>query len=215
MTAGLDTVAVRVPSHPIARALLQAAGMPVAAPSANRSGRVSPTTAAHVAADLAADLGSAIGCILDGGACDHGVESTVVACSEQVVILRPGTITAEQIAAVVGGAVSRQVMREGDAPSAPGQLVSHYAPRAKVRLAATSIGPGDALLAFGPDPLPTAGLQFNLSVAGRLDEAAASLFAGLRSLDRDGVTCIAVMPIPQQGIGVAINDRLLRAAAGR
>jgi L-threonylcarbamoyladenylate synthase len=211
MTAGLDTVAVRVPSHPIAQALLRAAGVPVAAPSANRSGRVSPTTAAHVASDLGAD----IGCILDGGACDHGVESTVVAFAEAVVILRPGSITAEQIAAVIGHRVSGQALREGDAPSAPGQLASHYAPTAKVRLAAVSIRQGEALLAFGPNPVPTSGPQFNLSLAGSLDEAAANLFAGLRALDRDGVTCIAVMPVPHHGVGAAINDRLQRAAAGR
>jgi L-threonylcarbamoyladenylate synthase len=211
MTAGLDTVAVRVPSHGVARALLQAAGMPVAAPSANRSGRVSPTTAAHVASDLGDD----VACILDGGACDHGVESTVVAFGAHVVILRPGSVTAEQIEAIVGERVHGQVLSVGAAPIAPGQLASHYAPRAKVRLAATSVRPGEALLAFGPHPLPTSGPQFNLSPAGRLDEAAANLFAGLRALDRESVACIAVMPVPHDGIGAAINDRLQRAAAGR
>jgi L-threonylcarbamoyladenylate synthase len=211
MTAGLDTVAVRVPSNETARALLQAAGVPVAAPSANRSGRVSPTTAAHVANDFGADLS----CILDGGACDHGVESTVVAFGVHVVILRPGAVTAQQIEAVIGGPVRGQLLRDGDAPSAPGQLASHYAPRAKVRLAATSVSQGEALLAFGANPLPTSGPQFNLSAAGRLDEAAANLFAGLRALDSDSVCCIAVMPVPHDGIGAAINDRLERAAAGR
>jgi L-threonylcarbamoyladenylate synthase len=211
MTAGLESVAIRVPSHPIARALLQAAGMPVAAPSANRSGRVSPTTAAHVASDLGAD----VGCILDGGACDHGVESTVVAFGVHVVVLRPGSVTAAQIEAVIGGPVLEQALGDGDVPISPGQLASHYAPRAKVRLAATAVHPGEALLAFGPAALPTAGPQFNLSVAGRLDEAAANLFAGLRALDSAEVSCIAVMPVPNNGIGIAINDRLARAAAGR
>jgi L-threonylcarbamoyladenylate synthase len=211
MTAGLGTVAVRVPSHPAARALLQAAGVPVAAPSANRSGRVSPTTAAHVAADL----GNDIDCILDGGPCDHGVESTVVAFGEDISILRPGSVTAEQIEALVGGCVRGQALRDGDAPSSPGQLASHYAPRASVRLNATSVAPGEALLAFGPNPLPTAGPLFNLSVSGHLDEAAAKLFAGLRTLDNVGLSCIAVMPIPHVGVGAAINDRLDRAAAVR
>jgi L-threonylcarbamoyladenylate synthase len=215
MTADLDTVAVRVPSHAVAQALLRAAGTPVAAPSANRSGRVSPTTAAHVAHDLGGD----VSCILDGGACDHGVESTVVAVGADVVILRPGSVTAAQIAAVLGGPVPEpvvgHVLRDGEAPSAPGQLASHYAPRAKVRLAATSIQHGEALLAFGPNPLPTSGPQFNLSLAANLDEAAANLFAGLRALDGDTVGCIAVMPVPHDGIGAAINDRLQRAAAAR
>jgi L-threonylcarbamoyladenylate synthase len=215
MTAGLDTVAVRVPSHAVAQALLRAAGVPVAAPSANRSGRVSPTTAAHVASDLGAD----VSCILDGGACDHGVESTVVAVGVHVIILRPGAVTAEQIAAIIGNPVHEpvpgQVLRDGEAPSAPGQLASHYAPRAQVRLAATSLHPGEALLAFGPHPVPTSGPKFNLSPAGNLDEAAANLFAGLRALDRDAVACIAVMPVPHDGIGAAINDRLQRAAASR
>jgi L-threonylcarbamoyladenylate synthase len=211
VTAGLGTVAVRVPSHPAARALLQAAEVPVAAPSANRSGRVSPTTAAHVVADLGHD----VDCILDGGPCDHGVESTVVALGEDISILRPGSVTAEQIEALVGGRVRGQTLRNSEAPSSPGQLASHYAPRASVRLNATSLVPGEALLAFGPNALSTAGPLFNLSVDGHLDEAAANLFAGLRALDKIGIKCIAVMPIPHFGVGVAINDRLDRAAAVR
>jgi L-threonylcarbamoyladenylate synthase len=211
VTAGLESVAVRVPSHPVAQALLRAAGMPVAAPSANRSGRVSPTTAAHVAADLQSD----VAVILDGGPCDHGVESTVVAFGEDVSILRPGSVTAAQIEAVIGSRVQTQRLQDGDAPLAPGQLASHYAPRARVRLMATSVQPNEALLAFGPSTLPTPGPLFNLSVAGNLNEAAANLFAGLRVLDSMGLACIAVMPIPHSGIGAAINDRLERAAATR
>jgi L-threonylcarbamoyladenylate synthase len=217
MTAGLATVAVRVPSHPAAQALLRAAGVPVAAPSANRSGRVSPTTAQHVADDLGVD----VSCILDGGACDHGVESTVVAFhGGRVVILRPGSVTAAQIAAVIAAPVTdAAVLAAGDRPQSPGQLASHYAPNAPVRLNATAVQPGEALLAFGPTPLPTSGPVFNLSATSRLDEAAANLFAALRALDgadvRGGVSCIAVMPIPATGLGVAINDRLHRAAAAR
>jgi L-threonylcarbamoyladenylate synthase len=210
-TAGLDTVAVRVPSHPVARALLAAADVPVAAPSANRSGRVSPTTAAHVVTDLGGD----VDCIIDGGPCDHGVESTIAAVGVDVSILRPGSVTAAQIEAVIGGCVLRPQRADGAAPTAPGQLVSHYAPRARVRLMATSVGNAEGLLAFGPGPLPDAALQFNLSPTGSLNEAAANLFAGLRMLDATGVSCIAVMPVPHRGVGVAINDRLNRAAAAR
>jgi L-threonylcarbamoyladenylate synthase len=216
VTAGLDSLAVRVPSHPVARALLEAAGVPVAAPSANRSGRISPTTAAHVAADLGDD----VACILDGGPCTHGIESTVVAFEaflerRRAVILRPGAVTAEQMAAVLGDAVHARQLAAGDAPLSPGQLASHYAPRAAVRLHATSVGAGEALLAFGPASLLTVGPQFNLSPAGNLEEAAANLFAGLRALDQPGVDCIAVMPVPSASIGIAINDRLSRAAAAR
>jgi L-threonylcarbamoyladenylate synthase len=211
-TAGLDTVAVRVPSHPVARQLLAAAGVPVAAPSANRSGRVSPTTAAHVAEDLGAD----VQCILDGGPCEHGLESTVIALrGNSVSILRPGAVTAEQIVRVIGGKVSAEQLADGGLPLAPGQLASHYAPRADVRLNAVSVDEGEALLSFGPSPLSTPGANFNLSPAGNLEEAAANLFAGLRALDRNGVRCIAVMHVPHEGLGVAINDRLERAAAVR
>lgn len=210
-TAGLDTVAVRVPSHPVARALLAAAGVPVAAPSANRSGRVSPTTAAHVATELGDD----VDCIIDGGPCDHGLESTIVAVGADVAILRPGSVTPAQIEAVIGGCVLQPMLPDGGAPTAPGQLASHYAPRARVRLMATSVGIDEGLLTFGPHQLPNAAVQFNLSATGNLVEAAANLFAGLRILDAAGVSCIAVMPIPPSGIGVAINDRLHRAAAAR
>jgi L-threonylcarbamoyladenylate synthase len=208
VTAGLDTVAIRVPEHAIAGALLLAAGVPVAAPSANRSGHISPTTAAHVAADL----GDRIALILDGGPAQHGLESTVVSIAGGVVtILRPGAVTAEQIEVVTGIRAAR-AFEGGDRPQSPGQLASHYAPRAGVRLNATSVEPGEALLAFGPAPIATTGPTINLSSSGDLVEAATRLFASLRALDQDGVSCIAVMPIPHHGLGEAINDRLMRAA---
>jgi L-threonylcarbamoyladenylate synthase len=211
VTAGLDTVAIRVPSHPVARALLRRAGVPVAAPSANRSGHVSPTTAAHVAADL----GSKVSMILDGGSTQHGIESTVVTLSDRAVtILRPGAITAAQLEIALGKAVAR-AFEGGERPQSPGQLESHYAPRAPVRLEATSVVPGEALLAFGPLPPATAGPAINLSARGDLIEAAANLFASLRALDQPNVAAIAVMPIPEHGLGEAINDRLRRSAAGR
>ncbi len=211
VTAGLDTVGIRVPEHAIARALLLEAGVPVAAPSANRSGHVSPTTAAHVAADL----GDQIALILDGGPAQHGLESTVVAITGGVVtILRPGAVTAEQIEAVTGIRVVR-AFEGGDRPQSPGQLASHYAPKAGVRLNATSVEPGEALLAFGPAPIATTGPAINLSPSGDLIEAATNLFAALRALDQDCVSCIAIMPIPHHGLGEAINDRLRRAEKGR
>lgn len=212
VSAGLDTVAIRVPGHPVAAALLAAAQVPVAAPSANRSGRVSPTRAEHVAADL----GDAIGLVLDGGACTVGLESTILDCTgETVRLLRPGAIASERIAEVIGGPVERTVGSSADAPTSPGQLASHYAPTAKVRLNAEKPLPGEALLAFGPDVPPHDGPTINLSSTGDLHEAAAKLFASLRDLDGRNVTAIAVMPIPDAGLGEAINDRLQRAAAPR
>lgn len=211
VTAGLDTIAVRVPSHDTARALLQAAGVPVAAPSANRSGHVSPTTAAHVDADL----GNRIAVILDAGPAAHGLESTVLAAIDgRITLLRPGTVTAEAIEAALGEPIGR-ALGGGDAPRSPGQLESHYAPRAPVRLNAIDVKPGEALLAFGPITLETSGLVVNLSPTGCLREAAANLFASLRSLDQPGIVAIAAMPIPDQGLGDAINDRLRRASAAR
>ena len=211
VTAGLDTVAVRVPVHAVTRALLEACGCPLAAPSANTSGRISPTTAQHVAADF----GDRLGLILDGGACGHGLESTIVdVSSEGVALLRPGAITAEAIEAVAGVALARRLVDE-HAPSAPGQLASHYAPRAGVRLGAVGVEPGEALLAFGREVPETVGPVFNLSVAGDLVEAAQNLFAALHVLDASGAKTIAVMPIPAEGLGEAINDRLKRAAAPR
>jgi L-threonylcarbamoyladenylate synthase len=211
-TAGLDTIAVRVPSHPIALALLSASGLPIAAPSANISGHVSPTLAAHVAADL----GDKVSLILDGGPCRYGLESTIVDASEEkLVLLRAGAVTAGEIEAASGRKLARLSHDAGERPSAPGQLESHYAPRALLRLDAQRAEPGEALLAFGPRPAQHDGPMFNLSTAGDLLEAAANLFAALRELDRPDVTAIAVMAIPETGLGEAINDRLRRGAAPR
>lgn len=211
VTGGLDSIAVRSPDHPVARALLAATARPLAAPSANRSGHVSPTQAAHVDADLGAEVAM----VLDGGATAHGLESTIVdARGEMPVLLRPGAVTVETIEAVLGTKVVRGDI-DAARPSAPGQLLSHYAPRAKVRLDAHEVHPGEALLAFGPDIPATGGPVINLSPSGDLSEAAANLFAALRTLDADGAAAIAVMPIPHTGLGEAINDRLQRAAAPR
>jgi L-threonylcarbamoyladenylate synthase len=209
VTAGLDTVALRVPDHPIARALLAAAGRPLAAPSANRSGHVSATTAQHVAADL----GERIALILDGGPAAHGIESTVLdATGERIAMLRSGATLAETIEAVLGEKISR-ALEGGDTPLSPGQLAGHYAPDARVRLEARDVKPGEALLAFGPNVPETSGPVINLSPAGDLIKAAANLFAAMRALDATGAKTIAVMPIPDAGLGEAINDRLKRAAA--
>jgi L-threonylcarbamoyladenylate synthase len=209
--AGLDTVAVRVPAHPVAQALLRAAGRPVAAPSANRSGRVSPTTAAHVAAEL----GDRIALILDGGATPLGIESTILDLSGATpTLLRPGGATLEALTARLGKIAVPSA--EPASPRAPGQLRSHYAPSLKVRLDAVAAAePGEALLAFGPDPPPGFAEVLFLSRTGDLTEAAANLFAMLRRVDRPEFTGIAVMPIPETGLGRAINDRLRRAAAPR
>jgi L-threonylcarbamoyladenylate synthase len=210
-TAGLDTLAIRVPSHPLATMILRAAGVPVAAPSANRSGRVSPTRAEHVAADMAdQDV-----LIVDGGSALLGVESTVVAVQAgKVIMLRPGGVTAEDIARVTGQPIERSLHAQAK-PLSPGQLASHYAPRADVRLEATNIAAGEALLAFGADVPEHDGPSVNLSVRGDLKEAAANFFAALRTLDASGAATIAVMPIPRTELGEAINDRLQRAAAPR
>ena len=208
VSAGLDTVAVRVPAHPVAQALLAAANLPVAAPSANRSGHVSPTTAAHVAADLH----DRIDLILDGGATPAGLESTVIGFEGvSAVLLRPGAVPTEEIERVAG--TVRRKSEKGI--SSPGQLASHYAPRAPLRLNADDVAPEEALLAFGPEPLPGASRMRNLSRRADLKEAAANLFKMLRELDGSGPHCIAVMPIPEHGLGEAINDRLRRAAAPR
>jgi L-threonylcarbamoyladenylate synthase len=211
-SAGLDTVAVRAPSHPIAQKLLREAGRPIAAPSANRSGRVSPTTAAHVLAEFTGTAAPAM--ILDGGPCPIGVESTVLDLTgPRPVLLRPGGIAIEDLAAVLGAVET--VSADANAPRSPGLLPSHYAPSLPVRLNATSTRPGEALLAFGPEaPSGFAEVLF-LSRTGDLAEAAANLFAMLRSLDRPEFSAIAVMPIPERGLGRAINDRLRRAAAPR
>lgn len=210
-TAGLDTIALRIPDHPVALALLKTADRPLAAPSANRSGHVSPTRAEHVAADL----GGRAAMILDGGPSTRGIESTVIDATTQTpVLLRSGAIETHAIEAVIGSPIARSTS-QNERPHSPGQLASHYAPRAAVRLNATSLRPGEALLAFGPDALATLGPSINLSTTGDLVEAAANLFAALRTLDAEGVDGIAVMPIPNHGLGEAINDRLQRAAAVR
>jgi L-threonylcarbamoyladenylate synthase len=215
-TAGLETVALRVPDHPVARRLLAAVGRPVAAPSANRSGHVSPTRAD----DVMADLSGRIDAVVDGGDTRVGVESTVVRVIDGTVhLLRPGGVTRDSIAALVGaGHVASAANDDADRPASPGRLASHYAPAAAVRLDATHVEPGEALLAFGPDPVPGAewaAAVESLSPTGDLTEAAARLFRCLRDLDRPDVTTIAVAPIPDTGLGEAIRDRLARAAAAR
>lgn len=212
VSAGLDTLAVRVPAHPVALELIRACGRPLAAPSANRSGRISPTEAAHVAAEFA-DGGVTI---LDGGPCDRGVESTILDLTrpDHIVLLRAGAIPAEAIEALGLGKLVRPSI-DANRPIAPGQLASHYAPRASVRLNVTHVEPGEALLAFGPAPLTTDGPVVNLSPSGDLTEAARNLFGALRQLDATGISGIAVMPIPAHGLGEAILDRLTRAAAPR
>lgn len=211
-TAGLDTVAVRVPAHPVAHAILAAFGKPVAAPSANRSGHVSPTTAAHVLGDL----DGRINLIVDGGPTPVGVESTIVACLGTPTLLRPGGLPRKDIERALGRALA-EMPPSDDAPRAPGMLHSHYAPQAKLRLDAETVRPGEALLAFGPElPPGAAGASvLNLSERGDMVEAAANLFAHLRALDAGGATAIAVMRLPRMGLGEAINDRLRRAAAPR
>ena len=207
VSAGLDSVAVRMPDHPLAQALLAAYGRPLAAPSANRSGAVSPTTAAHVAQSLGPDAAL----ILDGGPCRVGVESTVLDLSGPVpLLLRPGGLAVETLEAVLGERPGRPELLPGTAPRAPGMLASHYAPGLPVRLDAEAAAPGEALLGFGPGPA-----TLNLSPSGDPTEAAANLFAMLRALDRAEFTAIAVRPIPESGLGLAINDRLRRAAAPR
>ena len=216
--AGLDTLAVRVPGHPLARALLRAAGVPVAAPSANRSGQVSPTTAAHVLEGLAGRIAA----VLDDGPAAIGVESTVLDLTGAgPVLLRPGGVPAEALEAVLGP-LGRALPPAAGAATAtlrsPGMLLSHYAPTLPLRLGATAAGADEALLAFGPAP-PGAAVTWTLSATGDLAEAAARLFAGLRWLDREGQAqgCrgIAAMAVPGHGLGAAINDRLARAAAPR
>lgn len=209
--AGLPTVGLRVPSHPIARALLRAVGRPVVAPSANRSGHVSPTSAAHVLADL----NGRIDAVLDGGATQVGVESTIVACvDEWPRLLRVGGVPRADLEAVLG----EPLAEAGDAIVAPGMLASHYAPAARLRLNARQVEPGEAALLFGDCDLPgvdQAMAAINLSARGDLAEAAANLFAALRDLDAAGASSIAVAPIPNEGLGEAIRDRLARAAAPR
>lgn len=216
-TAGLDTIAIRIPAHPVAEAILRAFGGAVVAPSANISGHVSPTLAAHVESDLA----GRIDLIVDGGPVAVGVESTIVGCLNVPMLLRPGGLSRERIEAVLGMPLARPpVEAESDdsQPLAPGMMASHYAPRANVRLNARDVAPGEALLAFGPAELPGLGAAvavMNLSPVADLDEAAANLFGYLRALDANAPRAIAVMAIPEDGLGEAINDRLRRAAVAR
>ncbi len=215
-TAGLDSIAVRVPDHELAREIIRKLGHPVVAPSANRSGHVSPTVAQHVIDDL----GGRIDLIIDGGPATVGVESTIVALLDRPLLLRPGGLAREDI---------RQVLRQDleDVPVsgmdpesliAPGMMASHYAPRTSLRLNATSVKAGEAVLAFGPNLPPgseKAVRVLNLSPAADLVEAAANLFSDLRTLDAADAKGIAVMRVPMEGLGEAINDRLARAAAPR
>jgi L-threonylcarbamoyladenylate synthase len=204
VSAGLDTVAMRCPAHPIAQALIAAAGVPLAAPSANPSGTVSPTSARHVAEGFGNKI-----LILDGGETAIGVESTVIGFGpDGTVMLRPGGAPREAIEKIVGPLAAPV---SGGPVTSPGMLTSHYAPHARVRLNANTAEPGEKLLGFGPDA-PAGAL--NLSREGDLAEAAAHLFAMLRALDTE-TEAIAVMPIPFTGLGEAINDRLKRAAAPR
>ncbi len=232
-TSGLDTIALRMPAHPVARALLAACNIPLAAPSANRSGHVSPTTAQHVATDFPEGLAM----ILDGGPCALGIESTILDCTRQqqeegsnggedgneIVLLRAGAITAEDLRTQLGANVLSTAQLHTTRPTAPGQLASHYAPRASLRLNTLQPNRGEAFITFAAGQPAHTGLDathaeapvYHLSPSGNLEEAAAHLFSALRTLDASGCDQIAVMPIPEKGLGIAINDRLARAAAPR
>ncbi len=215
-SAGLDTLAVRVPAHETARTFLAEAGRPIAAPSANPSGAVSPTAATHVAASL----NRAVSLILDGGACPIGIESTVIDLTPaQPVLLRPGGITVEDLESVIGPLASSAAEAESGAdatrPISPGRLGAHYATKLPLRLNVRDAQAGEALLSFGPHGLSGFAAERNLSPSGELREAAANLFAMLRALDQPRFKRIAVMPVPETGLGLAINDRLRRAASSR
>lgn len=204
VSAGLQSVAIRVPEHPLAKRLLTAFNGPVAAPSANRSGRISPTTAQHVMENLAGRIDA----VLDGGACGVGVESTIVGLTPEPALLRSGGLPAEAIEDCLGHVLAEP--EPGEKPNAPGQLASHYAPDAPLRLNAAGPGPGELMLGFG-----AVNCDLNLSAAGDLTEAAANLFRHLHDLDARSPAVIAVSPVPDHGLGRAINDRLRRAAAPR
>jgi L-threonylcarbamoyladenylate synthase len=209
--AGLRTIGLRVPAHPAAHALLAEVARPIAAPSANRSGHVSPVSAEHVIADL----GQNIDLVLDGGPCTVGIESTIVACiDDRARLLRPGGIAREAIEAVLGAPLAVIDGRAAGGPIAPGMLASHYAPRAALRLDAASLEPGEAGLDFGGRFAPGKHV-LDLSAAGNTVEAAANLYSYLRRLDASGAHTIAVAPIPSEGLGEAIRDRLRRGAAPR
>ncbi|MGQ3672911.1 L-threonylcarbamoyladenylate synthase [Xanthobacter sp. TB0136] len=213
--AGLDTVALRVPDHPVAQALLAACGCPVVAPSANRSGHVSPTSAAHVMEDLSGRIDG----ILDSGPTEVGVESTIIDATGPIpYLLRPGGITREAIESVLGFAITAAAVDDSTRPASPGRLASHYAPRAHVRLDASGVEAGEALLTFAgatPPGAEQAATIFDLSPEGDLTQAAARLYDALRTLDASGARAIAVVPLPRTGLGEAIADRLGRAAAPR
>ncbi|MFT3731579.1 MAG: L-threonylcarbamoyladenylate synthase [Hyphomicrobium sp.] len=211
VSAGLPTIALRSPSNPVARALLSECGRPLAAPSANRSGHVSATRAEHVAADI----GGKAALILDDGPTMLGLESTVVSfVGDSPVLLRPGAVTAEAIEGIIGAPLIRRA-EANDHLTSPGQLASHYAPKARLRLNAYDWQQDEAVLAFGAIPQRPARAFINISEAGDLIEAAANLFSALRQLDASGAASIAATPIPSNGLGEAINDRLARAAAPR
>ena len=213
-TAGLSTVAVRVPSHPTAQKIIRGADIPLAAPSANASGEVSPTSAMHVADSL----GDKAPLIVADGFCDIGLESTVIDVSgDRAIILRPGAITAEQCTDVLGYDIEVDLGDKGESVKSPGQLLKHYAPSTPVRIKAFDVNDGEALLAFGSTKfMPVSDIPdthiLNLSETGDLCEAASNLFAYLRRLDQVGATSIAVMDVPNIGVGIAINDRLKRAS---
>ncbi|MCP9480644.1 L-threonylcarbamoyladenylate synthase [Shimia sp. CNT1-13L.2] len=207
VTAELPTLAIRVPEHPVARALLAEFDGPVAAPSANPSGKISPTTAEHVDKGLSGRIDA----ILDGGACGVGLESTILGLAGTPALLRPGGLPVEALEQALGAELA--IHQSGDPLTAPGQMTSHYAPGASIRLNATTLNAGEMLLGFGPvEPVEA---TMNLSPAGDLTEAAANLFHHLHAMDALGPETIAVSPIPDHGLGRAINDRLRRAAAPR
>lgn len=210
-SAGLDSLAVRCPAHPMARAMIEAAGLPIAAPSANRSGCVSPTTAAHVIGSFGED-NEGVALLMDGGSCAVGLESTVLdLTTSPPVLLRPGAVLREEIESALGYPIRTAAHTVSAAPTAPGQLASHYAPSLPVRLNVTAPRADEAYLGFGPSPDAT----LNLSENADLHEAAANLFAHLRTLDRPEFAGIAVAPVPETGLGLALNDRLRRAASPR
>jgi L-threonylcarbamoyladenylate synthase len=207
VTAELSTLAIRVPEHPVARALLAEFDGPVAAPSANPSGKISPTTAEHVDKGLSGRIEA----ILDGGACGVGLESTILGLAGTPTLLRPGGLPVEALEQALGENLA--LHQSGDPLTAPGQMTSHYAPGASIRLNATTLNAGEMLLGFGPvEPVEA---TMNLSPAGDVTEAAANLFHHLHTMDALGPKTIAVSPIPDHGLGRAINDRLRRAAAPR
>ena len=215
-SAGLETLAVRIPGHDLARSLIETAQKPIAAPSANRSGHTSPTCAEHVITEFGAGLSTGVAAVIDGGNCSIGIESTVLDLSiDMPIILRPGKITAEQLEPLLGslGQSAPESSQPNSPVKSPGLLERHYAPDLPLRMNAREAKPREALLGFGPnasEPAPVPVL--NLSLAGNLDEAAANLFSMIRALDRGNYQGIAVMPIPDKGLGCAINDRLRRAS---